>query len=394
VRDTCVNGCLENSNRPMADVVMVSSTLAADGGLPVAVANLARAVATTGRQVRVVGPCSGDLFSGFAGPNVATEVMPTTCGLAALVSAVRQMRRTIRDAASAVRRPAMLHIHGIWTPLVVAAGREAIRARLPYVVSPHGMLLEPALRRHWVRKRVAIAMTVRRILEAAKLVHCSSVAEAEAVRRVAPGARTITIPFGVDQPADRPSGSNRRPKVAGYVGRLVQVKNLDTLVRAWAAERPQGWTLRIAGPDGDGSRGMLARLVEELGLPGAVILEDAVPGAEVTGFLSAIAVFIQPSRSENFGIGIAEALAAGTPVITTTGTPWAGITDHTCGWYVEPTEKALRKAIAEAVASTPESLAAMGQRGAEWMAAEYSWPAIAPRYLLELYGFAGAHDSA
>jgi len=394
VRDTCANGCLENPSRPTTDVVMVSSTLAADGGLPVAVANLARAVATTGRRVRVVGPCPGELFSGFVIPNVTTVVIPTKGGLAALVRAVRQMRRAIRDAASAVSRPAIVHIHGIWTPLVVAAGRAAIRERLPFVISPHGMLLEPALHRHWVRKRVAIALTVRRILEAAKLVHCSSAAEAEAVRRVAPGARTITIPFGVDQPAGRVSGSNPRPTVAGYVGRLVQVKNLDTLVRAWAAERPEGWTLRIAGPDGDGSRGMLARSVEELGLREDVILSDAVPAAEVTGFLNAIAVFIQPSRSENFGIGIAEAFAAGTPVITTTGTPWAGIANHQCGWYVEPTEVALRKAIAEAVASTPESLAAMGRRGAEWMAAEYSWAAIVPRYLSELYGFASSRDCA
>ncbi len=384
----------ENSSGPIADVVMVASTLAADGGLPVAVANLGRAVARSGRQVRVVGPCHGDIYRGLAIPNVTTTVLATKGGLAATLRGVAEIRQIIRDAAAATKRPAIIHIHGIWTPPVLAAAREAVHARLPYVVSPHGMLLGPALRRHWVRKRLAIAVAVRQILEGAKLVHCSSAAEADAVRRVAPKAMTITIPFGVDEPPEGVSGSTVRPKVAAYVGRLVQVKNLDTLVRAWAVERPEGWALRIAGPDGDGSRGMLERLIDQLGLRGVVFLEDAVPAAEVHRFLGAIAVFIQPSLSENFGIGIAEALAAGTPVITTTGTPWSGIAGHKCGWYVEPTKRALRTAIAEAAACPAESLAEMGRRGAEWIASEYSWPAIAPRFLSELYGLPVSRDCA
>lgn len=56
-------------------------------------------------------------------------------------------------------------------------------------------------------------------------------------------------------------------------------------------------------------------------------------------------VFIMPSKSENFGHAISEALSAGKPVITSNATPWNNLLQYKAGINAEPTETALHDAI-------------------------------------------------
>lgn len=340
-----------------------------------------------GRRVLVIGPGVGPDCPAITESGAAVHRLPTCGGLTESVRAVQACRQAVRRTAGSSGResPPIVHIHGIWTPPVIVAAREALRSGIPYIISPHGMLLGPALRKSRWRKRVALALVGSAALTQARAVHCASEEEAEAVRRVAPGSVTRTIPFGVDLIPQSAKHSSDRPQVAGYLGRLVAIKNLETLVLAWADVRPPGWRLRIAGPDGDGTRGRLEKMVRQLHLEGIVSVEQPVAATAVPDFLSSLAVFLQPSLSENFGMTIAEALAASTPVITTTGTPWHALAARRCGWSVAPHQAGLTAAIRESTATPAKELAAMGRRGADWIAAEYSWSTVAPRFLHELY---------
>jgi glycosyltransferase involved in cell wall biosynthesis len=88
-------------------------------------------------------------------------------------------------------------------------------------------------------------------------------------------------------------------------------------------------------------------------------------------------LFVLPTFSENFGIVIAEALACGLPVITTTGTPWQELQTHNCGWWVETGAEPLAEALRAAVALSDGERSEMGQRGRTLVADCYSWAKIA-----------------
>lgn len=133
------------------------------------------------------------------------------------------------------------------------------------------------------------------------------------------------------------------------------------LLRAWAGAARAGWRLHIAGPDADGERGQLQRLAAQLGITD-VVIGPPVYGADRWRLLAESQLFVCPSYSENFGIAIAEAMGAGLPVITTTGTPWDILERERGGWWVAPDVEAIRRALDEALASPPDELAALGRR--------------------------------
>ena len=87
-------------------------------------------------------------------------------------------------------------------------------------------------------------------------------------------------------------------------------------------------------------------------------------------------LFVLPTHSENFGIVVAEALAAEVPVLTTTGAPWQELEDHDCGWWVAPEPDAIADALATATSQSEEALAAMGRRGRALVESTYTWTAV------------------
>ena len=82
-------------------------------------------------------------------------------------------------------------------------------------------------------------------------------------------------------------------------------------------------------------------------------------------------LFLLPSHAENFGLVIAEALAAGVPALVTDTTPWTGLAAQGGGWCV-PWEK-FGETLATALATRPADLQALGRRGADWVKRDFSW---------------------
>jgi glycosyltransferase involved in cell wall biosynthesis len=106
--------------------------------------------------------------------------------------------------------------------------------------------------------------------------------------------------------------SRQRPYVL-YVGTIEPRKNLDTLLDAWRALKPelrQEFELVIAGPQGWGSENTLHRIRAEATYLGYV------PEADLPGLVAGATVFVYPSLYEGFGFPVVQAMAAGVAVLT------------------------------------------------------------------------------
>jgi glycosyltransferase involved in cell wall biosynthesis len=126
---------------------------------------------------------------------------------------------------------------------------------------------------------------------------------------IAPG-RIRTIYSGVAGSYFDAAPMKRERPYALYVGTIEPRKNLDTLLDAWAMLKHKEFDLVIAGPRGWGSEATLARIQQEATYLGYV------PERDLPGLTAGATVFVYPSLYEGFGFPVAQAMAAGTPVIT------------------------------------------------------------------------------
>jgi glycosyltransferase involved in cell wall biosynthesis len=307
------------------------------------------------------------------------------------VRGVRDFRRAASEAL-AVNPSAILHDHGIWLPTNHAVATLARRCRVPRVVSPRGMLDGWALNWHGWRKRVAWRLYQRRDLVRADLLHATSEAEAENLRRLGFRQPIAVIPNGVEAalPASSPaSPASHGPRVALFLSRVHPKKGLLHLVAAWAALRPPGWALWIAGPDEGGHEAQVRDAVRAA-FPGTdgktVRFLGTVSDAGREQVMAQAELFVLPTLSENFGQVVAEALVAGLPVVTTKAAPWAALAEERAGWWVDVGADALAGALREACALPPAELRAMGERGRAWAEPRFAWPAVAHR-MRSVYGW-------
>jgi len=379
--------CGEQKAATMPRLLMACSTVADGSGMMAAVAPLASQLARRVFDVRLVGPIGPSERAIAAGQvdGVRIDVLRRQpLWPPPLADAWNVTSRVVSFAREGGR--AVVHVHGVWTAANAAACLRSRRLGIPYVVSPHGMLLPAAMHRSGLKKRCALNAFVRQNLEAAKLVHASSEAERESVLAVAPAARTVVIPWGVDIPdAPRRRPPSDRRWQAAYIGRIIPLKGVDDLLAAWDDVRPPGWALRFIGSDPEGHASLLASAIDSRRLRDTVSIQPAIDRASLLHLLQQLDLLILPSHSENFGLVAAEALAAGVPVITTAATPWQAVVQQRCGWCVADNPSDLASAIRNACAQLPAELAAMGMRGRAWMQQSFAWPSIAMRFATELY---------
>lgn len=294
---------------------------------------------------------------------------------------VRLLTGSVDAALTTFGRADVIHDNGIWLPhnhrLAVAARREGI----PRVVSTRGMLEPWALRHKRWKKRIAWWLFQRRDLADAQAHHATSDAERKAIAVFGWSGEILMIPNGVDLPPMQDHARRTRSLTALFVGRLHPKKGLPLLLEAWARTRPDGWTLRIVGPDEAGHRKALESDVARLGLGRRVVFSGPLDGDALHHAYLDASLFVLPSHSENFGMVVAEALAHRLPVITTHGTPWSCLADESCGWWVACDPGELASAIGEAVALAPDDLQAMGGRGRAMVARRFSWDTVASSFL-------------
>lgn len=206
------------------------------------------------------------------------------------------------------------------------------------------------------------------------MIHVTAELERREIDSKCPGLEYATIPNGIEVPDELPTLQRERRLL--FLSRIHPKKGLIELVRAFAVANPDGWKLQITGPDDAGHGDEVRREIERLGIESRVEWTGPIDGTEKWRQYSRCGVFVLPSHSENFGVVVGEALAAGSPVITTTATPWDELARHRCGWWIDLTVGKLAQTISAATSLEDSDREAMGRRGQQLIRSRYLWPAI------------------
>jgi glycosyltransferase involved in cell wall biosynthesis len=280
-------------------------------------------------------------------------------------------------------RPDVVHVIGAGPNAVyVAAVRGALGA--PVVVTTQGETRNDA---HAVFDRsVSMRTGLRALLRTAAVITaptCFTLRELTEAYRVR--SRCEIVPNGVaisELTTAVPEEADTRYVLA--TGRLVPQKAFDVLLTAWAEAQPQlqGWRLWIVG---DGPlRVDLEEQAVSLGLRHHVRFLGAVGHARVASLLRGAELFVLSSRQEALPLALFEAMAAGTPAVTTNA---GGI-----GEYVRDGENALLVPANDAASlrdailrvARDSELRERLRLAARETAESLSWERVTARYL-ELY---------
>ncbi len=287
-------------------------------------------------------------------------------------------------------RPDIIHDHGMWLPFNHRIATFSDKHHIPRMVSPRGMLAPLSLKQGRFKKRIAWLLYQRRDLAAAACLHATSTQEVQQFRDLKLGIPIAQIPNGVEalplsehpraNDASRALDPDRVREIL-FLSRIHPQKGLPLLVKAWKQVKKPGWVIRIVGPEERGHLTELKSLTRELNIEHEIIFDKPVNDSDKWELLANSDLVVLPSYSESFGMIVAEALAAGKPVITTTGTPWKSLNERHCGWCVPPDASSLALALQTAIRLTDEQRTRMGEQGRQWITSSFSWPAIAEQFL-------------
>ncbi len=393
---------------------------------------LAEAQAGLGHQVTIACRDYGYLGPMVKAEGVAVRTVPGSRWTKGQGGWGCAFRRMVEEEA---RNADVVHNHGLWLAANYYARRAANEAGKPLVISTRGMLESWSLGRSVGRKFVAWQLFERKNLESAALFHATSDSEAEAIATALrikmkikiKEPRIVVAPNGVDVPERIPGREvveEKFPRLKGkewvlFMSRIHPKKGIDLLLEAWKqqmAAAPSGLRLGLSEVTGGGSRvtgndpssisqtpsatrttvlviagadligygAEVERMIREKGLGETVLMTGHVDGEVREALPGNAKFFVLPSYSENFGLVIAESLARGRPVITTTATPWKELEEWGAGWWVGPKKESITQAMGEALTKTDAELDQMGARGRKMVGERFSWKGAAEK-LVDAY---------
>ena len=149
-----------------------------------------------------------------------------------------------------------------------------------------------------------------------------------------------------------------------YVGRLIDVKNLDNLLTAYKPLANSDWGLIVLG---DGSEEIkLKKYKSDNNLDGICFIEGQ-PWYDVPKILALADVFVLPSYSEPWGLVVNEAMACGLPVIVSNkcGSAYDAVKEGINGYTFNPYNIEELTLVFKKFVDSPESIIPFGQKSKE-----------------------------
>ena len=361
------------------------------GGPAQACVEMAAAVAAKGHQVSIYASCgrtpawfpqSGPFPRTVRRDNVDVHLFAgrkqwcfgTSPGLYAALT------RAIPDAD-------VVHAHVLYGFHLWAAWQICRRHRVPLIVRPCGILNPYASSLRHAGMRLCELAFQSRLLREAPLIHYTTAQEADDAAPYTGNPRRAVISLGVnlapyeDLPpraefdAHYPQARGR--KTVLYFGRLHRKKRIDLVIGAVASLVHEGVDVHliIAGSD-DGVEAQCRALVREQGLSERTTFTGLLVGQAKRIAFGGADVFVLPSMTENFGIAVAEAAAAGIPLLISAHVNIAPVFACEQAAVVVTPELGAVAAGLRSILDRPDRASAMALRAKQVVQRTFAWDAV------------------
>lgn len=283
-------------------------------------------------------------------------------------------------------KPDIVHINGIWQPQCWLFQREAQRQGIKVILSPHGMLEPWIMARNPWKKKIALWLYQHKAIKTVDYLHATADSEKENIQKLGYTQPITVIANGIrlDEAELKNNWTPRRELL--FLSRVHPKKGIEHLIEAVAQLKDEfrNGEILIAGEGEEKYIASLQQKINQYGIGNIIHFTGGVYDNSKWKLMREADIFVLPTYSENFGIVVAEALACGTPVITTRGTPWQELETEECGWWIKTGTEALVNALKEYISLDANQLEQMGRRGADLVKLKYSSEKMA-NDMLKLY---------
>jgi len=297
------------------------------------------------------------------------------------ISAFGYTPRLVPWLSENVRNYDAVIVNGLWNYASVGTARVLPTAGVPYFVFTHGMM-DPWFRKtypfkHLQKQAFWLAFEGRLVRHANAVLFTT-----EEEQRLAEGQfwghpyKGRVVGYGTTPPPPATAAQaaafratvpalGERPYLL-FMSRIHEKKGCDLLVEAFArcaAEAPD-LDIVMAGPDRDELRPRLEAQARARGIAERIHWPGMLAGEAKWGALRGAQAFILPSHQENFGIVVAEALACGTPVLTTDKVNiWREVEAGGAGLIAADDADGIESLIRRFLVLSPKARAQMGAAG-------------------------------
>jgi glycosyltransferase involved in cell wall biosynthesis len=282
----------------------------------------------------------------------------------------------------------LAHIHALFSPVTTVAATIARYHHLPYIIRPCGMLDPADLQKKKRLKQIYATLLERPNLAGAAAIHFTSKEEAKISERFGLGStakmpvpRDLVIPLGVTAGLFPKRLRESQVPIILFMSRIEPKKGLDLLIPALESILGSGiefhFILAGSNPQDADYETQIKVQIHNSSLAKYTTITGFVSGDLKVELLTKADLFVLPSYYENFGIAVAEAMAAGVPVVISDRIHIAeDIQQAEAGWVGPLEVGAIANSIKSALLN-PQERQRRGLNGKEYAKKHYNWEAIA-----------------
>ena len=288
-------------------------------------------IITTDRDLDATAPYDNVEINKWTSYGEGVEILYCSPGMLTWKQILKQVKQVA---------PAFIYLNSMFSkyftiyPLLMVK-RELVNTKI--ILSPRGMLKSSALQFKQTKKKIYLFLF--RLLGLHKIItfHATDVTEQADIKKIfgkkAEPVLASNFPGVVKEyPGSIPK--NEKELSVIFIGRIHPIKNLDYLLNCVSAITGSVLLTVVGNEENKEYAQQCREMVQSFPPAVKVQFTGEIPNNEMSAVIAKHHIFALPTRGENFGHAIFEALAAGKPVLISDQTPWKNLAAVKAGWDI------------------------------------------------------------